>query len=329
MSRPGRKSGDSLSSSASEGSPKTKGRGERLIASGRPHSTVGTTFLSGDHAISPDLVSTVSNKACQFTMTFVDDRDDNATYYGQGGLIRGNKIAQTPSQPIQSVVGGTHCNSQKRRRVSFSEYASYEAKPVTAKHNLELAKDDRAYFRTSVKFMDGPERDVTMPDGGCTMTDEVEVRSRTNDTSPLFWSAGEISFGSEITGLNSSLTKKPRLFVKAPDTFRLRVGHKIGMAVYRTFDITHEDAGAPISVHLTDIYGPKHQVCIYMGEVTEVSEKSDTFCHSINTFEGCSGAVVFLLDQGQDAPQEVVDGMAVGIHVGGLDKNNNIGFMFK
>ena len=70
MSRHNRKKGDSPLSSGSEGSPKTKGRGERLIDSGRPHSTVGTTFLSGEHGISPGLVSTVSSKACQFTMTF-------------------------------------------------------------------------------------------------------------------------------------------------------------------------------------------------------------------------------------------------------------------
>ena len=152
---------------------------------------------------------------------------------------------------------------------------------MTAKHKLELSEDERAYSRTSIKFVDGPEKDVCMPDGGCTMTGEVEVRSGTNDTSPLFWPVGEVSFGREITRASSSLTKKPRLFAKAPCTFRLQVGHKIGMAVYRTFDITHDDADAPISVHLADIYGPKHQVCIYTGEVTEVSEQSDTFCHSI------------------------------------------------
>jgi hypothetical protein len=247
----------------------------------------------------------------------------HAIYYGQGGLIRGNKIAQTPirSQQLykQSASGNTNSNKRnKRRRVSFSEFASYKARPVTAKHNLELVEDDRAYLRTSVKFVDGPEKDVSMPDGGCTMTGEVEVRSGMNDTAPLFWAAGEVSFGREIVHPNSSLTKKPRIFfVKAPATFRLQVGHKIGMSVYRTFGITHADAGAPISVCLADIYGPKHQVCIYTGEVTEVSEQSDTFCHSINTFEGCSGAVIFLLDQDQDAQQEVADGMAVGIHVGG------------
>jgi hypothetical protein len=150
------------------------------------------------------------------------------------------------------------------------------------------------------------------------------------DTAALFWDAGDVSFGTNVSRPNSSLTKKPRLFGKAPGTFRLQVGHKIGIAVYRTFDITHEDAHAPMGINLLYVYGPKHQVCIYTGEVTEVSETSETFCHSINTFEGCSGAVIFLLDQGQDAsqevPQEVDDGMAVGIHVGGLDSDNNIGF---
>jgi hypothetical protein len=87
------------------------------------------------------------------------------------------------------------------------------------------------------------------------------------------------------------------LFV-SNDSFRLQVGHKIGMAVYRTFDITHADADAPASVDLEKVYDEKCQACIYTGEeVTELSHNGETFCHSINTFEGCSGAVVFLLDK--------------------------------
>jgi hypothetical protein len=133
--------------------------------------------------------------------------------------------------------------------------------------------------------------------------------------------------------MTSTLTKKPRHFVKAPPcTFRLQVGHKIGIAVYRTFDITHEEAHAPLGVNLLHVDGPKHQVCIYTGEGTEVSEtRSEAFYHSINAIEGCSGAVIFLLDQGKDdasqeVPQEVDDGMPVGIRLGGLDSDNNIGF---
>jgi hypothetical protein len=114
-------------------------------------------------------------------MTFDDDGDDIVVYYGQGGLIGGKKIADAriQSRPKQSTGGNMHTNSRKRRRVSFSELASYEATPVTAKHNLELTDDDRAHLGTKLRFGDGPEKHVNMPDGGCRTTDEIEVRSRT------------------------------------------------------------------------------------------------------------------------------------------------------
>jgi hypothetical protein len=315
----GRKSGDSMSSWSSEDSPKTKGGGERLIDSGRAHTTVGTAFVSGDHGLSSTLVRNVSNKACQFKMTFDDEGDDNIIYFGQGGLLRGDRIADTPE--------GKGTNPKKRRRISFAEHPSFEAIPVTAKHNLELTDDDRNYLRTSIKFVDGNEKDVEMPDGGCTLNDEVEVRKGSADTLPVFWDKDDVSFGKIIDRPKSSLTKKPRLFVKAPEGFRLKVGHKIGIAVYRTFDFTHEDASAPLSVSLVDVYGPKHQVCVYTGDVLEIMEESQTFCHSINTFEGCPGAIVFLLDENQDCPQEAMEGMAMGVHVGGLDDSSNIAFM--
>ena len=329
MSSRGRKKADrdSVSSGSSvEDSPKKKGRGERLIADGRPHSTVGTAFMSGDFDLSSQLVNKVSSKACQFMVIYDDDHGDNSIYFGQGGLLRGSKIASTPS-----AVRVDRSSGNKRRRVSFSEYASYEATPVTAKHNLELAVDDRAYKRTTVKFLEGPEKDVIMPDGGCTMTNDIEVRPSTEDTAALLWAEGDVSVGTTMTDDSNSLTKKPRQYVKAPDSFRLQVGDKIGMAVFRTFDITHADAKAPAAVDLVEVFGRKNQVCIYTGEVTEVSANGKTFCHSINTFEGCSGSVIFLLDEGQGARVLeilvlVSEGMAVGIHVGGLDDANNLAF---
>lgn len=322
-----RKRGDSRSFTRSaEGTPKKKGRGERLIASSRPSRIVGTAFFSGDCSLSLRLASNVSSKACQFTMAFEDEVGDLSIYYGQGGLIRGAKIAPTPTTESGSVR-----NARKRRRVSFSEFTSYEATPVTAKHNLELSDEDREYKRTSIIFADGPMKDVVMPEGGCTMEGEIEVRPATEDTLSLVWEDDDVSFGTMVTRPGSSLTKQPRHFRKAPDGFRLQVGHKIGIAVYRTFDIDHVDAAAPLSVDLGSVYGLKHQVCIYTGSVTEVSENGKTFCHSINTFEGCSGAVTFLLDEDQDTaqgfPADLDEGVAVGIHVGGLDRDNNFGFL--
>jgi V8-like Glu-specific endopeptidase len=50
----------------------------------------------------------------------------------------------------------------------------------------------------------------------------------------------------------------------------------------------------------------------------------DVFSHSINTYEGCSGAVVFLLDKDQPAEsvQEEDFGKAIGVHAAGYSPHN-------
>ena len=200
---------------------------------------------------------------------------------------------------------------------------------MTAKHNLESC-DNEQYLRTTVKFADGYETDITMPDGGCLLDGEaeIEVRAATQNSAASTWDCHDVSFGTKLDNKSSLLTRKPRLFEKVPSSFELRVGHKVGIAVYRTFDITYADAKAPSNVALEDFYGQKLQACIYTGEVTEISASRKTFCHNINTFEGCSGAVVFLLDRNQEVGLEAFHGMAVGVHVGGLDLTNNIAFFF-
>jgi hypothetical protein len=201
---------------------------------------------------------------------------------------------------------------------------------VTAKHNLENASGEE-YVLTTVQSVDALEAFVTMPDGGCVLADEgdIEVRPAAGGASAMTWADDDLSFGESFERYAQPLTRKPRLFEKVPDVRSvLQVGHKIGIAVYRTFDITHEDAGAASNVVLEDFYGQKLQACIYTGEVTELSANGKTFCHNINTFAGCSGAVVFLLDQNQQvALDDEYHGMAVGVHVGGLDMTNNIGFL--
>eukprot|EP00978_Attheya_sp_CCMP212_P022339 scaffold66596_cov72-Attheya_sp.AAC.2 len=144
----------------------------------------------------------------------------------------------------------------------------------------------------------------------------------------MTWDAGDISFGDTISDPSIAMTKASRLFEKLPDTFNLCKGHKIGVLVYRTFDITHEDAKAPRGVILEQVYGGKFRVCIYTGQVTEVSANGQTFCHDINTFKGCSGAIIFLLDKNQSSDVAAeFHGRAVGINVGGLDEDNNLGFL--
>ena len=316
-----RKRADSFSSSSSKGSPKKKGGGERLIDSSRDCRVIRNTFVSGTDDISADLVNKVSKKACEFYIAFTDPVTGNEYYHGQGGFIRGEMLAAR----TRSDDGGQP--EPKRPRVAFQEDLNYEATPLTAKHNLKNDGEE-TYLRTTAKCFDQVEKDITLPDGGCTMTERIQVRPATATKREITWSDDDISFGDTITDPSNVLTKASRLFEKIPNTFRLRAGHRIGVLVYRTFDITHDDAKAPLNTDLVHIYGEKFQVCIYTGQVTEISANGRTFCHNINTFKGCSGGIIFLLDgnQSDDVAAEF-HGRAVGINVGGLDVDNNLGFL--
>ena len=58
-----------------------------------------------------------------------------------------------------------------------------------------------------------------------------------------------------------------------------------------------------------------------MGEITEVGEKY--FMHDINTYSGCSGAAIFLLDT-KDHPEQLT---VIGVHAGYSPKSDqNFGF---
>ena len=325
----GRKRGDSassLSSASSSSSSNKKGRGERLLRRDRRSDTVRSSFVNGTDLISDQLVSIVSDKACQFVMHFMTaDGGDTVIYYGQGGLIQGNRLTESPPTDVARP------KKRSRTTVTFGEFASFQATPVTAKHNLE-SENGEIYGRVSIQTTHGAKRDVVFADGGSRPEQNIEVRAPTADTDRLSWPDNDWSKGEVLGQPGSAFTKKPRLFEAAPDGFVLRVGHRVGIVVYRTFDITHEDAGimGSTSVHLEMVYGPKEQPCIYTGNVTEISGNGKTFCHDINTFAGCSGAVVFLLDVQLDHISDVSSdlyGKAVGVHVGGLDVNNNIGFL--
>jgi hypothetical protein len=102
------------------------------------------------------------------------------------------------------------------------------------------------------------------------------------------------------------------------------VGHKISIAVFRTFQITHRSTNPEV------FYGADGQSRIYTGTVTEISANGKTFGHNINAYMGCSGAIVFLLDKDQPEDlDEYLHGWAVGIHTGGLDDNNHLGFVLR
>ena len=75
----------------------------------------------------------------------------------------------------------------------------------------------------------------------------------------------------------------------------------------------------PASDKLRAIYGRENRANIYTGQITHVSLNGNAFEHNINTFDGCSEAVIFLLDQDQDRNGVISAdrGKAIGIHAGG------------
>eukprot|EP00978_Attheya_sp_CCMP212_P007937 scaffold18449_cov49-Attheya_sp.AAC.5 len=83
-----------------------------------------------------------------------------------------------------------------------SMLASFEATPVTAKHNLERCHDEE-YLRTTVQFADGREADILMTDGGCVLElenneEEIEVRAATENSDALTWGCQDLSFGIKL-----------------------------------------------------------------------------------------------------------------------------------
>jgi hypothetical protein len=79
-------------------------------------------------------------------------------------------------------------------------------------------------------------------------------------------------------------------------------------------------------------------LCLHWRDCVRVPEDRRTFEHNINTFKGCSGALIFLLNKNQ--PEDLATktaqggslfGAAIGVHVGAPSEeiegsNVNIGF---
>ena len=325
-----RKRGDSLSSEICH-SVARHGVIERLIDASRTGRVVGKVFVDDPHAISGTLASAVSQKACQVNVAFVDSTGLTQKYHGQGGLFRGNRLTASPGTRNEQVEKPP-AKKQKTaaaRDVTFEGFSSFEATPVTAKHNIE-SENGEQFINVTMTFVNNERRPalVDFPDGGCTMTKTVQVRPATQDEQPVEWMADDVAYGTTCTDARQFIAKKPLLFDKVPSKFCLRLGQSIGIAIYRTFDISHEDAAAPSNTDMESIYGKKGGVSVYTGQVKRLSENGQTFEHDINTFRGCSGAVIFLLDVQADQTDQDNYGMAVGIHLGGLPScDRNLGFI--
>ena len=166
--------------------------------------------------------------------------------------------------------------------------------------------------------------------------DRIELVPADSQFPALEWKSVDVARGQMITEPKNFLTQKHLSFEAIPkDWTGICVGAKIGIVVFRPFDIRPSDTGMSMTDDtLVQIFGEKDSVCVFTGETTELHNNSArTFEHSINTYRGCSGAIIFLLDKRQ--PNEDVashQGKAIGVHVGGKPAtapppDANLGFL--
>jgi hypothetical protein len=83
---------------------------------------------------------------------------------------------------------------------------------------------------------------------------------------------------------------------------------KVAIAVYSESGVTPDAAAMTVNYtreELELIYGKPKQVTVYTGCITRVGPGEISY--DLNSFGGCSGAIVFLLDEGQPVSVKPVD----------------------
>lgn len=212
--------------------------------------------------------------------------------------------------------------------------------PVTAKHNLRRVGDFHA--RQSKILIDRqimatfgfPDLNWT-PSTSDAVSLPTEVEGR-----PTTWTFGfDISKGDLLAYPQEGITSERHTFELVRESFQFEIGQKVGIAVLftseskptsRTVAGVGEDTVRINDTELEAIYGLPDVVNIYTGRITHSG--SEHIEYDINTFTGCSGATVFLLDQDQPSSVQRCDfGKAVAVHAGSHPNlaNRNLGFSIR
>eukprot|EP00797_Seminavis_robusta_P013133 Sro2021_g311420.1 n/a (189) ;mRNA; r:5019-5585 len=74
---------------------------------------------------------------------------------------------------------------------------------------------------------------------------------------------------------------------------------------------------------IMELFGDDYSTSIYTGQITSLSDDRKVFGHDINSYKGCSGAIIFLLDKNQAELIKNDVGKAIGIHVGGVSSSTD------
>jgi hypothetical protein len=136
---------------------------------------------------------------------------------------------------------------------------------------------------------------------------------------PLREGEENILFGDSIDGPLTLLKVKSTFSCERNRTSKLyvtifstyEVGQKVGIAVYSEIVATSNTSLAP----LRRIFGDPRRTTVYTGEITHVGETQIEY--DINSYQGCSGSIVFLFDKNQPNSVKNNDaGCAIAVHSG-------------
>lgn len=335
---------DVLAENTEEKTQNVYGVSECLVDCGRLMHEIG---LIG-HAdslddISEDLVRQMLQKVTVCEAGFSrDGYNEEKPGYAQGGFIRRQAIQSTPGMTIQR----------------------YSVYPITAKHNLrQLVIKNTPHYLASAKLavanfckakLDGMPDFNWLPTG----KDSISLYPPEDEgrAADCIWGF-DVSVGGLMDSPDVEFTKPFCSFTLVRSALELVKGQKVGIVVRfneetkpnkKTIAGKSEEEVDLDELTIKAIYGVPNKVNIYTGKITRVGENHIEY--DINTFSGCSGAVVFLLDQNQPTAAQLgpalMDrvtaagksplvqncdfGSAIAVHSGSHPgKNRNFGFMIR
>ncbi|KAG7340756.1 hypothetical protein IV203_024299 [Nitzschia inconspicua] len=313
-----------LAVASGKGSTNPVGVAESLVNWDKDIIQWGFGYVDDAKLISRELVRQVLPKCAPLNIKL--RKDGTAPWakrgHAHGGLIRREILRSSPGGSI-----ATFC----------SVY------PVTAKHNLRRVVGDTGFFipKEATILLSDNEIDIMWDELGWlpTEADCFDLREGKEAQPALSPYGFDVSVGNEIAYAENPACAAKASFQKVREDFKFEKGQKVGMAVFFTNQTKPtratiagaEDAEIPEDFGEAEIkkyYGEPGRVNIYTGEIKYVGPKHIEY--SINSFTGCSGAVVFLLDKDQPASVDQSDwGRAVAIHSGAhpLMSDRNYGFL--
>ena len=333
--------------SRSVGSHKKRRRfPEKLVDKSRRVIPLGQVNVDDGSSISSGLANVVAKKACllEIILQNMETQEFSPPCWGQAGLIRGIRLTDSPPAKKQAVAGTGDEKPTVAVIPGNLRSVHFEATPITCIHNVEDDVEDCVTYKFNMSALIAVAENmakfpISFEKAGHTPSpnESVVLRSRDDENDPITWQYHDVTKAPKAINPRSRLTLKSLSFELVRDDFEFQPGQKIGMTIYRNFEVTPDDAGiSPATTTVEElrlIFGQENSVNIYTGQIVNVSQDQQTLEHNINAYRGCSGAVIFLLDQNQNG-KGVSDsdyGKAIAIHAGGdeLSDGNIINFGFK